>query len=601
MKLALCSSAASIALLALAACSPGNDETVTDTDTSPETPAETETSETETANTGSDDLLMPLPTDTVTAITADDLDVRIRTLADDTFEGRGPGAEKGEQAADWIAEEMARVGLQPGGDDGSWFQTVGMVEQTLDEGASGLTFEGGRSGEAFPMELKQDAVLWTKRQNETELSFDDSELVFVGYGVVAPEYDWNDYEGVDAEGKTVVMLVNDPGFARGTDDLFNGKAMTYYGRWTYKFEEAARQGATGAIVIHETAPASYGWDVVANSWSGAQADLVRGDGGAERTVYESWVTNDIARKLFAEAGLDFDDMKDAAMQPGFEAVEMGDLTASGNVVQTVDRMESRNVVGVLPGTDAPDEYMLFTAHWDHLGKKSEERTGEPGQDFYRDDIFNGAVDNATGTSALLEIAEKMATEDHPRSGLFLAVTLEESGLLGSAYYAENPTVPMNQIVAGINMDGMLPIGRTRDMVVVGYGASELEDMLTEELEAQDRVVKPDPKPEAGYFYRSDHISFAKKGVPMLYADGGVDKRDGGEAAGMAASEAYTVQRYHKPMDEYDADWDLSGMVEDISALYEVGADIINSDEWPTWYEGNEFEAIREASLAEKDE
>ncbi|MGB3627087.1 MAG: M28 family metallopeptidase, partial [Henriciella sp.] len=394
----------------------------------------------------------------------------------------------------------------------------------------------------------------------------------------------------------VVMLVNDPGFARGTDDLFNGKAMTYYGRWTYKYEEAARQGATGAIVIHETAPASYGWDVVSNSWSGAQADLVRSDGGAERTTYEGWVTEDVARKLFAEADLDFDALKDAAKEPGFDAVDMGDLTSSGNIVQSISTTESKNVVGVLPGTESPDEYMLFTAHWDHLGKKSEERTGAPTEDFYRDDIFNGAVDNATGSAALLEIAEKMAASEHPRSGLFVSVTLEESGLLGSAYYAENPTVPLNQVVAGINMDGMLPIGRTKDMVVVGYGASELEDILESKIGAQDRTVKPDPKPEAGYFYRSDHISFAKKGVPMLYADGGVDKVDGGKAAGMAAGEAYTVQRYHKPMDEYSDNWDLSGMVEDITALYEVGLKIINSDEWPTWYEGNEFEATRKASL-----
>ncbi|MEQ8559658.1 MAG: M28 family metallopeptidase [Henriciella sp.] len=595
---------ASVALLALAACSPAADEAAepADTDTTTEA-AQTEESDgqMEAANAASGDLLLPLPEDTEDAITADDLAVRIKTLADDTYEGRGPGAEKGEKAADWIAAEMQRVGLEPGGDDGSWFQDVGMVEQTLDESASSLTFEGGRSGETFPMELKTDAVLWTKRQSENEFTFDDSELVFVGYGVVAPEYDWNDYEGLDVEGKTVVMLVNDPGFARETDDLFKGKAMTYYGRWTYKYEEAARQGATGAIVIHETAPASYGWDVVANSWSGAQADLVRENGGVDRTVYESWVTEDIARKLFAEAGLDFDDLKDAAKEPGFEAVDMGDLTASGKIVQSVDRMNSRNVVGVLPGTEAPDEYVLYTAHWDHLGKKSEERTGEPGQDFYRDDIFNGAVDNATGVSALLEIAEAMAAEDHPRSGLFVSVTLEESGLLGSAYYAENPTVPMNQIVAGVNMDGMLPIGRTKDMVVVGYGASELEDILTSKLDSQDRIVEPDPKPEAGYFYRSDHISFAKKGVPMLYADGGIDKRDGGEAAGMAASEAYTVQRYHKPMDEYDDSWNLSGMQEDITALYQVGLEIINSDEWPTWYEGNEFEATRKESLAEKEE
>ncbi|HIK64656.1 MAG TPA: M28 family peptidase, partial [Henriciella marina] len=465
---------------------------------------------------------------------------------------------------------------------------------------SGLTINGLSSGEPMELTLKEDAVLWTKHQDETELSFNDSELVFVGYGVVVPEYDWNDYEGLDVEGKTVVMLVNDPGFARGTDDLFNGRAMTYYGRWTYKFEEAARQGATGAIVIHETEPASYPWEVVRNSWSGAQADLVRGDGGASRTTFESWITRDVAETLFSDAALDFEEQKAAAMAPGFEAVDMGDLTVSGNIVQTVDTMDSRNVVGVLPGTERPDEYVLFTAHWDHLGKKSGERTGAPTEDFYQDDIFNGAVDNATGSAALLEIAEAMAAEEHPRSGLFVSVTLEESGLLGSAYYADNPTVPLNQIVAGINMDGMLPVGRTKEMVVVGYGASELEDILEAKLEAQDRVVEPDPRPEAGSFYRSDHISFAKKGVPMLYADGGIDKRDGGIAAGRAAADTYTAQRYHKPMDEYSEDWNLEGMVEDVTALYEVGLEIINSDEWPTWYEGNEFEAARQASLAEAD-
>ncbi|WP_084419154.1 M28 family metallopeptidase [Henriciella litoralis] len=582
-----------ISLIALAACSNANDTAKEPAEQAEEIVVETEETTSQTADA---DLLLPLPDATSPDITAEDLAVRIKTLADDTFEGRGPGSETGEKAADWIAKEMERVGLEPGGDNGTWFQTVGMVEQSLEESQSSLTFNGGASGEPMEMTLKEDAVLWTKRQEELELEFDDSELVFVGYGVVAPEYDWNDYEGLDVEGKTVVMLVNDPGFARGTDDLFKGKAMTYYGRWTYKFEEAARQGATGAIIVHETAPASYGWDVVANSWSGAQADLVRSDGGASRTVFESWVTEDIARTLFNEAGLDFDELKAAAKEPGFTSVDMGDLTVSGDIVQTVSRMDSRNVIGVLPGKTAPDEYMLYTAHWDHLGKKTGEKTGAPGEDFYQDDIFNGAVDNATGVAALLEVAEAMAQNEHPRSGLFVSVTLEESGLLGSAYYAENPTVPLNEIVAGVNMDGMLPVGRTKDMVVVGYGASELEDILTAKLDAQDRTVKPDQKPEAGYFYRSDHISFAKKGVPMLYADGGVDKIDGGEAAGLAAGEAYTVKRYHKPMDEYSESWDLSGMAEDINVLYQVGLDIIDSDEWPTWYEGNEFEATRQESL-----
>ena len=544
-------------------------------------------------------LVLPLPTNTEAAITAGDLRQRIATLADDAFEGRAPAATVGEKTADWIAAEMERIGLTPAGENGTWFQTVGMVEQTLDETASNITFTGGVSGEAFPAKLGDDVVLWTKKQDRDEASWQDSELVFVGYGVVAPEYGWNDYAGLDVEGKTVVMLVNDPGYAR-EDELFKGKAMTYYGRWTYKFEEAGRQGATGAIVVHETAPASYGWDVVENSWSGAQADLVRTDGGDNRTLFEAWITEETARALFAEANLDFSEMKRRAKTEGFTPVDMGALTSSGAYVQSISTTESRNVAGMLPGNTDPDEYALFTAHWDHLGKKSEAREGEPTQDFYRDDIFNGAVDNATGTAALLEIAEAMAAEDLDRSALFLAVTLEESGLLGSAFYAEQPTVPMNQIVAGVNMDAMFPIGRTKDMIVIGYGASELEDLLKEHLDATDRVIVPDPNPQAGYFYRSDHVSFAKKGVPMLYADGGVDAVEGGIAAGKAFAETYTAQRYHKPMDEYAEDWDLTGMQEDVTALYSVGLKIAKSDTWPTWYPGNEFEAIRKASLAERE-
>lgn len=546
------------------------------------------------------ELPMPLPESTSAAISADDLRQRIRILSDDAFEGRGPAAEKGELTADWLAAEFARVGVQPAGENGTWFQTVGMVEQALDENASSLIISDAASGEEMPMTLRDDAVLWTKKQDRDEASWNDSELVFVGYGVVAPEYGWDDYAGLDVEGKTVVVLVNDPGYAR-EDELFKGKSMTYYGRWTYKFEEAGRQGATGAIIVHETAPASYGWDVVENSWSGAQADLVRTDGGANRTLFESWITREKANDLFAAAGLDLEDMKEAAKTEGFTPVDMGDLTASGALAQTVSTTKSRNVVGMIPGNTTPDEYMLFTAHWDHLGKKSEEREGEPTQDFYRDDIFNGAVDNATGTSALLEMAEAMAAEELERSALFLAVTLEESGLLGSAFYAESPTVPMNQIVAGLNMDGMLPVGRTKDMVVVGYGASELEDLLKEHLDETGRVIVPDPNPQAGYFYRSDHVSFAKKGVPMLYADGGIDEVEGGIAAGKAFADTYTAQRYHKPMDEYDDAWDLSGMEEDITALYSVGLKIVQSDIWPTWYPGNEFEAIRQASLAEREE
>lgn len=556
--------------------------------------ADTDTAEATTpATPSSSDLLLPLPEGTSAAITGADIATRIETLASDTFEGRAPGTETGEAAARWIAAEMQRIGLQPGAEDGTFLQPVGMVELTLDESVSGLSIANGE--DTSEMALGTDAVIWSKRQTEDLMQFEDSELVFVGYGVVAPEYGWNDYEGLDVEGKTVVMLVNDPGYATPEGELFNGRSMTYYGRWTYKYEEAARQGATAAIVIHETAPASYGWDVVKNSWSGAQADLERPDAGAERTLMEAWVTTDTATDLFNAAGLDFETLKTAAKTPGFSYVDMGNLTASGAISQSMRRVESHNVVGVIPGKTRPDEYMLYVSHWDHLGKKTGDKTGQPDEDFYEDQIYNGAVDNASGSAATLEIAEAMMAEELDRSVLFVSVTLEESGLLGSAFYAESPTVPLSQIVAGINIDAILPIGKTRDIVVVGYGASELEERLTALAEADGRVIVPDPTPQAGYFYRSDHVSFAKKGVPMLYADAGQDKVDGGVAAGKAFAEVYTAQRYHKPADEYDASWDMSGMEQEVQTLFTLGRDIAASDDWPEWYEGNEFKAIRDAS------
>ncbi|MAF58746.1 M28 family metallopeptidase [Ponticaulis sp.] len=568
----------------LAACSPSSETDAPEA----EAPIVEDTAAVETG----DGLLMPLPT-TSPEITEDDLRVRIATLADDTFEGRGPGSVAGEAAADWIAAEMERIGLVPA-NDGSWYQTVEMVNQTVDEEQSSLTISS--SADAAPFEIGSDAVIWSKRQREMDISFEDSEVVFVGYGAVAPEYGWNDYEGLDVEGKTVIILVNDPGFATQDPDLFNGNAMTYYGRWTYKFEEAARQGATAAIIVHQTEPAAYGWDVVANSWTGAQADLVYADGGESRAMMEGWITEDVARALFAEAGLSFDDLYAAAAEPGFSYVDLGDLTASGRIVQTVEYAESRNVLGMIEGTEAPDEFVLFTAHWDHLGNAAD--PNDPNFSFASEDtIYNGAVDNATGSAGLLDIAEAMVAEAPRRSVLFAAVTLEESGLLGSAYMAENEVIDSHQIVAGINMDGMLPTGPTHDMVVVGYGASELEDILTDVLEADGRVVRPDPLPQNGYFYRSDHVSYAKIGIPMLYADGGDDMVEGGRPAGTAAAAEYTALRYHKPQDEYNPNWDLSGMQQNISALYEVGRRIAQSDEWPTWYEGNEFEAIRQEDLA----
>jgi Zn-dependent M28 family amino/carboxypeptidase len=568
----------SAAALALAACAPS-------TPTEPVAPPEM-------AETPAEELLLPLPESTTAEITPADVAVRVKTLADDVFEGRGPGTPSGEASAAWIAAELARIGLEPGGDNGSWFQEVKMVNQTVDPANSSFVLTWPDQ-EELSLDLKDQAVVWTKHQNTDHITFDPTDVVFVGYGAVAPEYGWDDYAGQDYTGKTVLILVNDPGFATGDPGLFNGKSMTYYGRWTYKFEEAARQGATAAIVIHETEPASYGWDVVANSWTGAQSDLVRPDGGADRAMMEGWVQRNIAVDMFARAGLDFEAMKTAARTPGFKPVALEGVKARGEIHQTIDPLTSRNVIGILPGTKTPGEYVLYTAHWDHLGMKK----GAPGEDFYEDQIFNGAVDNATGSAGILEIAEAMKAQTLDRSVMFLFVTLEESGLLGSEYYANNPTVPHNKVVAGMNIDGALPMGRTKDMTVVGYGASELEDMLKDVLLAYDRVITPDGRPEAGYFYRSDHISLAKKGVPMLYAGEGEDKREGGVAAGRAAAAAYTAERYHKPMDEYSDDWDLTGFQEDLQALYEVGLRIANSDSWPTWYPGNEFEATRKASLA----
>lgn len=561
--------AAAISGLALAGCSPPADETAT-TATTAATP-ETQVVAFE-----------PAVRETTGDINEADLRYRISTLADDGFEGRAPATSGGTAASQWVADEMARIGLEPGY-QGSYFQPVSLLEVTLDSEQS--NFDVFYNGEPLDLSMGDDIVYWTKL-NQPDVSVANSDLVFVGYGVVAPEYDWNDYAGVDVTGKTVVMLVNDPGYANPDSGLFNGNAMTYYGRWTYKYEEAARQGAAAVILIHQTAPASYGWNVVAGSWSGSQLDLAREPGTGTFAEVESWVTEDVARHLFELSGLDFNTLTASAAQPGFEAVPMTGLSSAGTLHNTTRTMDSRNVVGMVRGTERPDEYVLYTGHWDHLGQRD-----VPGGE---DGIYNGAVDNATGTAAILEIGQAFVANPPQRSVMIIAVTAEESGLLGSAYYGEHPVVPFSQTVGGINIDAMLPTGRSHDVVVVGYGASELEDILTEEAEAQGRYIVPDPNPEAGYFYRSDHISIAKHGVPMLYADGGSDLLNGGGAAGEAAGMSYRDHRYHAPSDEYSDDWEMDGMVEDVTLLYNVGARLANSDIWPNWYEGNEFRALRDA-------
>jgi Zn-dependent M28 family amino/carboxypeptidase len=529
---------------------------------------------------------------TTADITAADLAYRVKELADDKYEGRGPGTVAGEAAADWIAAEMKRIGLEPGNPDGTYFQTVKMVAQTVDAAKSSLSISGP-GGKTWDFKYGPEVVYLTKDQKNTTVSFDGSDLVFVGYGVIAPEAQWNDYAGVDVKGKTVVMFVNDPGFITNDDTLFNGKAMTYYGRWTYKFEEAARQGAAAAILIHEEKPAAYGWNVVETSWTGEQADLVREDAGASRAKMEGWIQLPLATELFKAVGLDIDKMRAAANKRGFKAVTMKGLKAKATITQSIDFKDSRNVIGTIKGSEAPNEHLLLMGHWDHLGKSTSD-------DPTADVINNGAVDNATGVSAILDIAEKMAAGPKPkRSVTFLAVTLEESGLLGSGYFGENPLIPLKDIVGGINIDAMQPSGPARDIIVIGFGASQMEDMLKTVLAEKGRVISPDAHPENGYFYRSDHISLAKKGVPMLYIDSGEDLVTGGREAGEAIAKKYTDEAYHSPADEFSDTWNLDGMAEDVNVDYEVINRFANNGEWPNWYDGNEFKALRDAQRTAK--
>ncbi|MGY6630424.1 MAG: M28 family metallopeptidase [Wenzhouxiangella sp.] len=536
---------------------------------------------------------MPTPTEppasvanTMPALPANGVDTefyaqQLARLASDEFEGRAPGTRGERLTVNYLVQEFAALGLAPGYGD-SFLQPVPMVELTNTE-RSDLTVQQG--DQSFTLTYPEQMIIGSRRLGTDAHGIDASELVFVGYGIVAPEYDWNDYAGLDVEGKTVVMLVNDPGYATGDPDLFNGNAMTYYGRWTYKYEEAARQGAAAALIVHETEPASYGWDVVINSWSAAQFEL--GEQGDEPVMaLEGWVTVDTAEALFERAGLDFAEQKAAAARHGFQSQSLG-MTASAAVRNSVREGTSYNVLASIPGSQRPEEVVIYLAHWDHLGRN----LAIPGSA----GIYNGAIDNASGTAALLEIARLYQLGAAPeRTVLFLAVTLEEYGLLGSRYYANRPAFPTHDTVAAINMDAMSLIGPSHDVVVVGHGSSELEDILRVAVEAQGRVMVPEPTPEAGFYYRSDHFNFARVGVPALYAKGGVDHREQGREYGLAQDRDYRDRRYHKPADEFDPDWDFRGIAEDLALLYQVGRYIADGDQWPEWYEGNEFRAIRDA-------
>lgn len=513
-----------------------------------------------------------------------------RTLSLDEFEGRMPGTIGEEKTVALLIEQFERVGLKPGNGD-SWVQKVPLVEITGKDFAP-LTVQGSNSeGEAVDLsfDFAKDWVGVSYRE-EAQTTLADSELVFVGYGVNAPERGWNDYEGLDMTGKTAVILVNDPDF--GTESLegpFNGKAMTYYGRWTYKYEEAARQGAAGALIIHDTEPASYGWNVVESSWSGPQAYAQRGDNAPALTQMNGWVRKEVGAQILAAAGQDLEALSAQAKSEDFKAVPLG-LTVGTSFANDIRSYESQNVIAMLEGSERPDEYIMHTAHWDHLGRCTPAPDG--------DDICNGAVDNATGTAALVALAEAHAKAGAPaRSLVFLAVTAEEQGLLGADYYASNPVFPLAQTVGGINMDAFLIAGESKDVTVVGPGKSRLDDFLNKALEADGRVATPNPSPEAGYYYRSDHFAFAKRGVPMLYVDGGEDLVEGGREAGEAVAKDYRENRYHGPKDEFSEDWDWSGVMADLQLFYRLGRMLGNSTSWPGWVEGDEFEAIRKDSCA----
>ena len=508
-----------------------------------------------------------------------------RTLSLDAFEGRAPGTPGEEKTLAYLVEQFERVGLRPGNGE-SWFQDVPLVEIT-GEHVEPLTIKA--RGRAVSYAFGDDWVGVSYRE-VPRVDLDDSELVFVGYGIVAPEKNWNDYAGVDMRGKTALILVNDPDYENA--DLqgpFNGRAMTYYGRWTYKFEEAARQGAAGAIIVHDTYPASYGWATVQSSWSGPQAYARRADGSADQTLVNGWVRKPVAEALVQAGGRDLAQLSAAAKRPGFKPVLLG-ATISTGFDNSIRRFASKNVIGLLPGRARPDEYVIHTAHWDHLGRCTPDAKG--------DDICNGAIDNATGTAALVALAEAhVKAGPAARSLVFLAVTAEEAGLLGSEYYAANPVFPLALTVGGLNMDALSLAGPARDVTVIGGGKSELDRYLEQALAELGRVGTPDPSPQAGYYYRSDHFSFAKRGVPMFYIDSGIDLIDGGRAAGQAWETAYRDSGYHLPGDEYDPNWNWAGVMDDVQLFYRLGRTLADSADWPNWYPADEFRHIRDASCA----
>ncbi len=509
----------------------------------------------------------------------------VKTLSSDEYEGRGPSTPAEAKALNEIVARLKAAGLQPG-NKGSWLQDVPMVAITAGN-VSPLTITGG----AQPLSFQRgtDFVAGSYRVTP-HTAVKDSELVFVGYGINAPELGWNDYAGLDMKGKTAVILVNDPDYALETEDgAFKGRRMTYYGRWTYKFEEAARQGATAAIIVHDTFPAAYGWNVVESSWSGGQYFVQTPNDGMDQTEANGWMQKPVAEAIFKAAGRDFSELVKAAGQKGFKPVPLG-LKANLTFDNTLKKSTSHNVIGVQSGKIRPNEYVLYTAHWDHLGHCKADAKG--------DGICNGAVDNATGIASLVALAKMNRQAGAPaRSQVFLAVTLEESGLLGSEYYARNPVFPLAKTVGGVNMDGLSPTGPAKNLKVTGGDKSDLTGILKTVEGQMGLYQSPEDHAERGHYYRSDHFSMAKRGVPMFAVGRGTDLVAGGKAAGEAAADDYNKNRYHQPSDEYSASWDFSGMAQEVELYYRLGRALSNSKVWPNWHPNDEFRAIRDKSLA----
>ncbi|GAA5137250.1 M28 family metallopeptidase [Thalassotalea piscium] len=510
---------------------------------------------------------------------SDKIKADIKLLSSDEFGGREPSTEGETLTTNLLIKEFKRLGLVPGNGD-SYTQAVPLVSITS------TTTENLTIGD-IAFEFPKNFVA-SSRKMDKRSSLKSSELVFVGYGINAPEYQWNDYAGVDVKGKTVVILVNDPGFATQDSELFDGNTMTYYGRWTYKYEEAARQGAAGAIIVHETKPASYGWNVIESSWTGAQYHLPASEVNEATVDVEMWISKDKAIELFKKSNQDFAQLKQAAAQRNFKAVPL-DLTVSVAVENKFDRSNSNNVIATIKGSEKPDEHVVYMAHWDHLGSTIVDGKRE---------IYNGAHDNATGTAGIMHIAKayQLLKKAPKRSVTIIAVTAEEQGRLGSRYFANHPTMPLNKIVGLVNMDSLDITGLKTDVTVVGYGKSNLENYLAKAAKRQGRVLTPELNPERGYYYRSDHFSLAKKGVPALSAGGGSawineEQKAIGERVG-----AMVAKCYHQTCDEFDENFGWEGVVAELQLFFETGYLLANSDEWPNWNEGTEFKASRDAMM-----